>query len=391
MVDERSIPNRYEDFGPELSESCYLSPEGISLNDEWDRKIRAKISELTEKLERGLLTEVDYRDGTVYVGIGGIALLFYAMYKKLDQQQNTEWLNKADELIKHAVRHSSGSKVSFLCGNTGYMAVAAAIYLKTGQTDKAEELIAEILDLSNSVCKSSSIPDELLFGRSGYLYSLMFIAKECGAQYVPGEAMEKVAKAIIKSGQHLASSLRSRCPLMYAWHDSYYLGAAHGLAGIFFTLMRTPNFSANESMKELVKSSIDYLITLRYPSGNYPSSIRVNGTDKLVHWCHGAPGFIHMFIQAYKIYDKQEYLDEAISCADVIWARGLLYKGYGLCHGVAGNGYAFLMLYQLTTDAKYLHRALKFAEFIFDYGKHGCRIADRPYSLFEGKRCCLAF
>uniref|UniRef100_A0A5S6QGE0 LanC-like protein 2 n=1 Tax=Trichuris muris TaxID=70415 RepID=A0A5S6QGE0_TRIMR len=367
MASERAIRNTFEDFKTDSPESCYLSADGTTLSD-----------------HAVLLTEVDYRDGTVYVGIGGIALLYYAMYKKLDREQNTEWLNKADELIKHAVRHSSGNKVSFLCGNTGSMAIAAAIFMKTGQIDKATKYIDEILALSDGICKSSSIPDELLFGRSGYLYSLMFILKECGAHFVSDDAMEQVVEAIINSGQHLAKNVRSRCPLMYAWHDSYYLGAAHGLAGIFFILMRTPAFSTNERMKELVKLSIDYLMTLRYPSGNYPSSIRVNGSDKLVHWCHGAPGFIHMFIQAFKIYGQQEYLDEAISCAEVIWTRGLLYKGYGLCHGVAGNGYAFLMMYKLTMNVKYLHRALKFAEFIFDYGKHGCRIADRPYSLFEG-------
>ena len=37
-----------------------------------------------------------------------------------------------------------------------------------------------------------------------------------------------------------------------------------------------------------------------------------------------------------------------------------------------------------TGDAKYLYRAARFAEFCFDWGKHGCRIADRPLSLFEG-------
>src|SRR5205085_1765169 len=70
--------------------------------------------------------------------------------------------------------------------------------------------------------------------------------------------------------------------------------------------------------------------------------------------------------------------------ADVIWERGLLRKGYGICHGVAGNGYAFLHLFKVTGECRYLHRALKFAEFIFDYGRHGCRIPDTPYSLFEG-------
>jgi hypothetical protein len=38
----------------------------------------------------------------------------------------------------------------------------------------------------------------------------------------------------------------------------------------------------------------------------------------------------------------------------------------------------------VTGVKKYLYRAAKFAEFCFNYGNHGCRIADRPLSLFEG-------
>lgn len=96
------------------------------------------------------------------------------------------------------------------------------------------------------------------------------------------------------------------------------MGAAHGVAGIFFILMRvsnflnifvhyislafqTPGFTNNKPLKDLVRRSVDYLITLRFPSGNYPSSLRSRENDKLVHWCHGAPGFIHMFIQAYRV------------------------------------------------------------------------------------------
>lgn len=60
------------------------------------------------------------------------------------------------------------------------------------------------------------------------------------------------------------------------------------------------HFLENERAKALVKGSVDYLITLRFPSGNYPSSLR-SDTDKLVHWCHGSPGFIHMFMQAYRV------------------------------------------------------------------------------------------
>jgi len=165
---------------------------------------------------------------------------------------------------------------------------------------------------------------------------------------------------------------------------NFYLGAAHGLAVIFFILMRTPGFATNRHDQTLVKRSIDYLITLRFPSGNYPSSLRSLDKDKLVHWCHGSPGFLHMFLQAYKAFGDEIYLKEAIGCGESIWKRGLLKKGYGLCHGPSGNAYGLLAIYQTTKDPKWLYRALKFADWILDFGKHGSRIPDRPYSLFEG-------
>lgn len=61
----------------------------------------------------------------------------------------------------------------------------------------------------------------------------------------------------------------------------------------------------------------------------------------------------------WQVFKEEKYLKEAADCAEVIWQRGLLRKGYGLCHGTAGNGYAFLSLYQLTQEKKYLYRACK--------------------------------
>ncbi|XP_042241527.1 lanC-like protein 2 [Homarus americanus] len=86
-----------------------------------------------------------------------------------------------------------------------------------------------------------------------------------------------------------------------------------------------------------------------------PSSTS-NPSDKLVHWCHGAPGSLFLFAKAYQIFGDTSYLEYAKKCGECIWERGLLKKGYGLCHGSAGNGYAMLYLYQVTGDAVYLYR-----------------------------------
>ena len=50
----------------------------------------------------------------------------------------------------------------------------------------------------------------------------------------------------------------------------------------------------------VVRPSVDYLRHKRFRSGNYPSSLS-NESDRLVHWCHGAPGVVPMLLMAYQV------------------------------------------------------------------------------------------
>ena len=93
-----------------------------------------------------------------------------------------------------------------------------------------------------------------------------------------------MAKDIIKEGRKLSS--KGSSPLRYEWHGKKYWGAAHGLAGIMHVLMHT-ELKLDE--QDDVKNTLLYMIKNRFPSGNYPSS-EGNDSDRLVHWCHGAPG-----------------------------------------------------------------------------------------------------
>lgn len=80
-------------------------------------------------------------------------------------------------------------------------------------------------------------------------------------------------------------------------------------------------------MIELVKPSVDYVRHKKFKSGNYPSSLS-NETDRLVHWCHGAPGVIHMLIQSYKVCIFKGFLrnfltwDMLLSLSDSIRVAG---------------------------------------------------------------------
>lgn len=49
---------------------------------------------------------------------------------------------------------------------------------------------------------------------------------------------------MIKSGEKYARDTRSKSPLMYQWYNEEYLGAAHGVTGIVYLLLKVKLFNA---------------------------------------------------------------------------------------------------------------------------------------------------
>ena len=49
-----------------------------------------------------------------------------------------------------------------------------------------------------------------------------------------------------------------------------------------------------------IENCVEFLVSKQFPSGNFPSSLE-NETDKLHHWCHGAPGAVHLMVKAYQV------------------------------------------------------------------------------------------
>jgi hypothetical protein len=92
------------------------------------------------------------------------------------------------------------------------------------------------------------------------------------------------------------------------------------------------------------------LLDHQFPSGNFPSSLPA-GSDRLVQFCHGGPGFVISLLSLLPYFPEiAEKINEAISNAQSdIWQRGLLTKEPCLCHGIAGNALAF------DQDDQFLH------------------------------------
>ena len=70
--------------------------------------------------------------------------------------------------------------------SVGIHSMAAVIYMMAGHLSRTEEQICKVLDLKTS-CLDEKAPDEVLFGRAGYLFCLLFLKK-----YLPKEVVDRL-------------------------------------------------------------------------------------------------------------------------------------------------------------------------------------------------------
>ena len=176
-------------------------------------------------------------------------------------------------------------------------------------------------------------------------------------------------------------------PRPWKWHGTAYLGAVHGMTGILTQiLLSRPDMAAE------LEPDLGALLSYQYDDddydrnatgggrgsrssgsgGNWPSSIPP-GKDRLVQFCHGAPGIVTSLVSLRRIYaaaaaaaasrsrrrhhhhdsngDSNGHvntskallrrIDRAIARGRrCIMSRGLLTKEPCLCHGISGNGLA---------------------------------------------------
>ena len=269
--------------------------------------------------------------------------------------------------------------VSFLLGKPGTLAVLAACRARRGMKKSAEIAATSLLNLVPWTRDVDEGGLELFQGRCGYLQAVLFL-KARGFKEADYESSDYAREEIGAVIRELKERLHNSDPIEY--HGTCYLGAAHGYAGIALVAASLGDDSLREAAKQLNDTTKKFV----YPeSRNVPSSVKKTSKDRLVHWCHGAPGWVAPRLA---VGD----LEGAIEAGEVTWVRGLLKtKGPGLCHGIPGNGAAFLALYRATKSKKYLHRALHFAKFAIDNYHNLINLADRPFSLFEGIAGTLCF
>ncbi|XP_076939260.1 lanC-like protein GCR2, partial [Bidens hawaiensis] len=226
-------------------------------------------------------------DYSLYTGDLGTALLVFKAYKVTHDKKDLDLCN---EIVKACDSASFGSsRVTFICGLAGAYALGAVVAKEANDDNLCDYYLTRF----RAIKIPKDLPNELLYGRAGYLWACLFLNKNLGPNTVSSTHMRTITDEIIKSGRKMGTK---KCPLMYEWHGKRYWGAAHGLAGIMHVLL---DMDLTEDELEDVKSTLFYMIKNRFPSGNYPSS-EGSESDRLVHWCHGAPGVAFTVAKAAK-------------------------------------------------------------------------------------------
>ncbi|CAN1761992.1 LanC-like protein GCR2 [Linum perenne] len=257
---DRYFPNQLLHFEPE---SGTEEEEAHRINESITKLLSLPHPTLSQILKRSALDLKDtvvmetwglrerrVSDYTLYTGMLGTA---YLLFKAYQITNNGNDLNLCSEVVQACDSASRDSgRVTFICGRAGVCALGAVTAKHAG----SERLLDYYITQFNKV---RAVVDE-----------------------------------IIKIGRRMA---QNGCPLMYEWHGKKYWGAAHGLAGIMHVLM---DMQLNENEIDDVKATLRYMIRNRFPSGNYPSS-EASENDRLVHWCHGAPGVALTLVKAAEV------------------------------------------------------------------------------------------
>ncbi len=353
----RYFKNPYEDF---QGYKQHPIVDGLYSQEE----ASTRIGDIVAKIDENKAAIAKDKDGGVYTGPMGVVYAFmHVADSGVMGKEGAKYLMEAadawsracmDYIVRKSERVDDEKRVGFLFGLAGTYVVDAAIAKRVEEEERMMKDIRRFDQTIEPMLKKNFHSDELLEGRAGWLCAALWLRKTLDIdEVVPYQYNFAVCDAMFRSGRRHASKNKSKCPLMYAYDDEEYLGAAHGLSSILLMFLSVPGYlSARPKVNAAVKKTLAYLLKLQRKDGHFPCDMvearrkKRKGTTDLVQWCHGAPGVVYLMAKAYEVYGGQEYLMAAIKCGEVIWKKGLLKKGPGLCHGIAGNAYAFLVLYR---------------------------------------------
>lgn len=352
---------------------------------------------------------------SLYHGWGGIV---EAMFLHKSEFPHVQFDQLVEKMISVARKDREMQFAGYYMGMGGVLVTACKIWRSLGYQQKVESAAREIVELAQTTLSEPLDYHELLYGTAGVLYSVLSVSKciQCD------QLIFDLVRNIIDAGHAAYKSGKDGQPyrLVYYFHESEYLGAAHGLIGVIHILLQAILHLANSNtFKPLITNkildpiynSLNFLLHLQYSDGNFPSSVKdyhigylqsnrstPYKAPKLTQFCHGATGFVAPLRLATKVLNNfpsdivksQTLVNAAEKAAQHVWEKGLLKKGYNLCHGIVGSVCSLQASSSLSSRASLLCLSRDIEEIQqtiegYDTGnRYTVGSSDFPMSLMEG-------
>jgi serine/threonine-protein kinase len=159
-----------------------------------------------------------------------------------------------------------------------------------------------------------------------------------------------------------------------------FLGVAHGIAGQLYATLIWSEVAAGTVPSQVVES-LHWLADQAGKLGRriqFPMRYNQQGSN-LESWCHGSPGFVHLFAAAHRKLGGDFWLELLEGCAWGTWYSSGRHGG-SLCCGDAGRAYALLSAWRSTGDSVWRERAQTLARQAMVLNQE-----TRFYSLYKGK------
>ena len=245
--------------------------------------------------------------------------------------------------------------------------------------------------LAYSVVKAAATQDPAYVSRFVKALATDFNCPDVDNEHLVGRAGTLALLRILESWCPFAKDDVARCtaPLIkdimkavpWRFHGHNYIGAAHGVIGIVTQVILSDHAMGQDETMEKI---LDEQLRLQADDGHWFITDDPNlGDSDLVHYCHGAPGFVVslLAIKPFVASEFQQRIDTAVELGRKnVWEKGLLTKEPNLCHGIVGN-----MLALGDWEERQHFMAHATADYIDVAIKEGKYIAgDDPYGLYWG-------
>lgn len=274
--------------------------------------------------------------GGLYYGPISVAYLFYTLHKlypdlTVDDYSMNTWSAAYIEQAQANMKQYAGPTTA-ACGISDDIMALLALFAASA---KDRDTVQELCDYA-AVTTDEDASNEWLYGRAGYLYLLRLVRASFVDDDDDNDDDDKKTLELIDDTAAEVIDAVLDAPRPWKWHGKAYLGAAHGAVGIITQVVLT-----DPTMAPRLEPELAALLSYQFESGNFPSHIPP-GKDRLVQFCHGAPGVVASLLSIRRFFPAlDDRIERVVARArECVLERGLLTKEPCLCHGISGNALA---------------------------------------------------